>query len=46
MSVTPTLALRVEGVSKRFVATRALNDVSFDVASGSIHALLGGNGSG
>lgn len=38
--------LRLEGVSKSYGATRALDDVSFAVASGTIHALLGGNGSG
>lgn len=39
-------ALRIAHVSKTFPGTRALNDVSFDVAPGEIHALLGGNGSG
>jgi ribose transport system ATP-binding protein len=39
-------ALRVAHVSKTFPGTRALDDVSFDVAAGEIHALLGGNGSG
>ena len=39
-------AVRFEGISKRFGGTVALDDVSFDVASGAVHALLGGNGSG
>ncbi len=39
-------ALRVDAVSKSFAETKALNGVSFDVAAGQIHALLGGNGSG
>lgn len=39
-------ALTVRGVSKSFGATRALQDVSFEVRRGEIHALLGGNGSG
>ena len=39
-------AVRFESVSKRFGGTAALDDVSFDVAAGSVHALLGGNGSG
>lgn len=38
--------LRVEGLSRAFGATQALNDVSLDVRPGRIHALLGGNGSG
>lgn len=39
-------ALSIRGLSKTFPGTRALDDVSFDVAHGSIHALLGGNGCG
>ena len=39
-------ALMIAHVSKTFPGTRALTDVSFDVAAGQIHALLGGNGSG
>jgi ABC-type sugar transport system ATPase subunit len=33
-------------VSKRFPGVRALDDVSFDIASGSCHALCGENGAG
>ncbi|MGD9985557.1 sugar ABC transporter ATP-binding protein [Pseudonocardia sp.] len=40
------VALRVQDVSKTFGATRALRSVSFEIERGSIHALLGGNGSG
>ena len=43
-STVPRLA--VSGVSKRFGGIRALTDVSFAVAPGSIHALLGENGAG
>lgn len=39
-------ALRVDHLSKTFPGTRALQDVTLDVAPGEVHALLGGNGSG
>lgn len=38
--------LKIVGVSKTFPGTRALDDVSMDVAPGEIHALVGQNGSG
>ena len=38
--------LALDAVSKRFGATRALDDVSFAVRGGSVHALLGENGAG
>lgn len=40
------IALRISHVSKTFPGTRALRGVSFDLAIGGIHALVGGNGSG
>lgn len=40
------LALRLRGLSKRFGGTQALSDVSLNVRKGTVHALLGGNGSG
>ncbi len=39
-------AIRLEGITKRFPGVLALEDVSFDVAAGSCHALCGENGAG
>jgi len=38
--------LHLEHLSKHFAGTRALDDVSLDIAVGETHALLGANGSG
>jgi branched-chain amino acid transport system ATP-binding protein len=38
--------LRVEGVSLRFAGVSALDDVSFTVHPGTVHALIGPNGAG
>ncbi|WP_143668312.1 sugar ABC transporter ATP-binding protein, partial [Streptomyces carpinensis] len=38
--------LAVSGISKRYGVVQALDDVSFDVSAGQIHALVGENGSG
>lgn len=40
------LALEVRGLTKHFGGTLALDQVDFSVRRGTIHALLGGNGSG
>src|SRR5580700_7465362 len=39
-------ALRIVGISKSYGASRALDDVSFDILPGRVHALLGENGAG
>ncbi|TIN62008.1 MAG: ATP-binding cassette domain-containing protein, partial [Mesorhizobium sp.] len=41
-----TLSLELKGVSKYFPGVRALDKVSFDVAAGEIHGLVGENGAG
>jgi len=41
-----TPALRAKGITKRFAGVTALNDVSFDLEDGEIHALCGENGAG
>lgn len=40
------IALRMEGVSKRFPGTLAVDRVDFDVRAGEVHALMGENGAG
>ena len=45
----PTLTvprLRMSAVRKSFGATRALKNVSFEVAPGEVHVLIGENGAG
>ena len=36
----------LHGISKRFAATQALDDVSLDLVAGEVHALVGENGAG
>lgn len=42
----PVNAVELAGITKRFDATIALNDVSLAIRAGSVHALLGENGAG
>jgi rhamnose transport system ATP-binding protein len=44
VGVGPRAELR--GISKRFAATQALDDVSLDLLPGEVHALVGENGAG
>ena len=39
-------AVRAQGLRKAYGATVAVDDVSFDILPGSVHALLGENGAG
>jgi len=42
----PDLLLRLEGVTKTYGHNTALDEVSFDLAAGEIHCLVGENGAG
>ena len=45
-SAGPLQRLRVESISKAFGVVQALEDVSFSVEEGTIHAVVGQNGAG
>lgn len=45
-SLSPTIALRIAGVSKSYPGVQALQDINLDFRSGCIHALAGQNGAG
>jgi ABC-type sugar transport system ATPase subunit len=46
MSNARTPPIRLVGVSKRYSGTKALDDVSLEIAAGTVHALVGANGAG
>src|SRR5271170_3134042 len=46
VTAQPVQAIRVQGLDKSYKKLRALRGVDFDVARGSIFALLGSNGAG
>ena len=39
-------AVSMQGISKRYGTVQALNNVTFEVEAGTIHALVGENGAG
>src|SRR4051794_34614436 len=45
-AATPHPAISVDHLVKVYRATRAVDDISFEIATGSVTALLGGNGAG
>ena len=40
------IILRIEHISKKFGAIRAVDDVSLDILDGEMHAIIGSNGAG
>lgn len=46
MSTAAVAPVRLVSIGKRYSGTKALDDVSVEVAGGSVHALVGANGAG
>ncbi|HYK67126.1 MAG TPA: sugar ABC transporter ATP-binding protein [Streptosporangiaceae bacterium] len=46
MDETAATSIRLVSIGKRYSGTKALDDVSVDIAGGSVHALVGANGAG
>jgi ABC-type sugar transport system ATPase subunit len=46
MSASAVAPIRLVSIGKRYSGTKALDDVSVEVAGGSVHALVGANGAG
>src|SRR3984885_9723501 len=46
MSTTSVARLQLVSIGKRYSGTKALSDVSVEVAGGTVHALVGANGAG
>jgi ABC-type sugar transport system ATPase subunit len=46
MSTATPSPIRLVSIGKRYAGTKALDDVSVEVAGGSVHALVGANGAG
>src|SRR5580700_11795217 len=46
MSTTAVAQLRLVSIGKRYSGTKALDNVSVEVAGGTVHALVGANGAG
>ena len=44
--MTNEVILSVEGVSKSFLGTKALDKVSLEVCRGEVHGVIGENGAG
>ena len=41
-----TVLLRIESISKSYPGVKALQDVSFEIEAGTVHAVMGENGAG
>src|SRR6185437_7125984 len=46
MSATAVAPVRLVSIGKRYSGTKALDDVSVEVAGGTVHALVGASGAG